>query len=46
MQYPHLVSCVVASPYVILSLVVLDLAPQKVPPSIQDEHGDAMEDRE
>jgi hypothetical protein len=44
MQYPHLVTCVVVSPYVIPSSIVLDLAPQEVPPLIQDEHGDAMED--
>jgi hypothetical protein len=37
---------VVASPNAILSLVTPDLAPQKVPFPIQDEHGDAMEDGE
>jgi hypothetical protein len=44
MQYPHLVTCVVVSPYAIPSSIVLDLAPYEIPPPIQDEHGDAMED--
>ncbi len=44
MQCPHLVTCVVVSSYVIPSSIILDLAPQEVPPPIQDEHGDAMED--
>jgi hypothetical protein len=46
MQYPHLVSCVVVDPYAISSLVVPNLALQKVPPPIQNEHGNAMEDNE
>jgi hypothetical protein len=45
-QYLHLVTCVVASSFVIPSSVVLNLAPQEVPPPIQDEHGNAMEDSE
>jgi hypothetical protein len=31
--------------YAIPSSIVPNLAPQKVLPSIQNEHGDAMEDR-
>ncbi len=46
MQYPHLITCVVASPYVIPSLVVLNIVPHKVLPPIQDEHGNTMEDNE
>jgi hypothetical protein len=46
MQYPHLVTCVVTSPNAIHSSIVPNLAPQEVPPSIQDEHGDAMENNE
>jgi hypothetical protein len=45
-QYPHLVTCVVANLDIILSSIVLNIAPQKVHPLIQDEHGDAMEDNE
>jgi hypothetical protein len=44
MQYPHLVSCVVVGPDAIPSLIVPNLSPQEVFPSIQYEHGDAMED--
>jgi hypothetical protein len=36
----------VTSPNVIPSSIVLNLAPQEVPPPIQDEHGDVMEDNE
>ncbi len=46
MQYPHLVTYVATSPNAIHSLVVPNLALQEVPPLIQDEHGDAMEDNE
>jgi hypothetical protein len=46
MQYPPLVTCVVISLDVIPSSIVLDIAPQKVPPLIQNEHGDAMKDNE
>ncbi len=46
MQYPHIVSCVVASPDATPSLVVPNFAPQEVPLPIQNEHGDAMEDSE
>jgi hypothetical protein len=42
-QYPHFVPCVVVGPSVILSLVVPDLAPQKVPLPIQDESEDVSE---
>jgi hypothetical protein len=42
-QYPHFVPCVVVGPSVILSLVVPDLAPQKIPFPIQDENGDVSE---
>jgi hypothetical protein len=45
-QYLHFVSCVVASLDAIPSSIVPDFAPQEVPPPIQDEHGDAMEDNE
>jgi len=45
-QYLHLVSCVVVGPDVIPSLIVPNIAPQKVPLPIQDEHGDVMEDSE
>ncbi len=45
-QYPHLVSCVATDPNAIPSLIVPNLAPQKVFPPIQNEHGDAMEDSE
>ncbi len=44
MQCPHLVTCVVVSPYAIPSSIVLDFAPQEIFPPIHDEHGDAMED--
>jgi hypothetical protein len=43
MQYLHLVPYVVAGPNAIPSLIVLDLALQKVSPSIQDENGDVNE---
>jgi len=56
MQYLHIVDIVVVGldviPHYICwfsaipSSVVLDLAPQNVPPIIQDENGDAMEDSE
>jgi len=45
-QYLHLVTCVVVSPYVIPSSIVPNLAPQGVPPPIQSDHGDVMEDSE
>jgi len=45
-QYPHLVSCVVASPNAIPSSIVPNFGPQEVLPPIQDEHGNAMEDNE
>jgi hypothetical protein len=45
-QYPHLVTCMVIGLNVIPSSIVLDTTPQKVPPLIQDEHGDVMEDNE
>jgi hypothetical protein len=38
----HYVHCFSKIP----ALVVSDLAPRKVPPPIQDKHGDAMEDSE
>jgi hypothetical protein len=37
---------VVAGPNAIPSLVVLDIVPQEVILSIQDEHGNTMEDNE
>jgi hypothetical protein len=43
-QYPHLVLCVVASPNAIFSSIVPNFALQKVPPPVQDEHGDVVED--
>jgi hypothetical protein len=45
-QYPHLVSSVMASLDALPSLIVPNLAPQEVPLPIQDEHGYAMEDCE
>jgi hypothetical protein len=45
-KYLLLVTCMVVRFDVIPSSVVLDFVPQKVPPPIQDEHGNAMEDSE
>jgi hypothetical protein len=42
-QYSNLVPCVVVGPNVIPSLVVPNLAPQEVPPPIQDGSGDVTE---
>jgi hypothetical protein len=43
MQFPHLVPYVVAGPNAIPSLIVLDLALQKVSPPIQYENGNVSE---
>jgi len=45
-QHLHFVSCVLAGPNTIPSLIVPNLALQEVPLPIQDEHGNAMEDSE
>jgi hypothetical protein len=45
-QYPHLVTCVVVSPYAILLSIVPNFAPQELPLLIENDHGDVMEDSE